>query len=674
MKLKANPVAQLTRYELRHLVEHLEVSGREEDLHRLLALETSEQRNAWYDIKNIYMEIEGFFDDVRRARRLLVNEYGKSRLFNISPEIGLGVRYCLILTTMNSISRNVFPKLDEIFLERNMWSVNQALALALQIQILSHRVTSLVIISRFAKPHLKVQLLNRAFNLISSLPNIQNSVLGFIGQKADTLISIAPYLDPGPTPYINRALIMAKELPTSNGSRSPRSEALTALMPLLTKPQRNKVLYEALRLIEAIGEKGDSGGWKHRNKAMLSPYMDVVDQETVLEEAFSNLSQIQYLEENFLKGPRMISTIAQSLSGGGKLNFFLEKSSKLKKTSERIEQIAPIIPFLPSGLHKNIVKKQLLDDVKEIEWPARSKYITLLFPIMGEQLRMQYIEELLAHIQIIDDGASRAEALASLIKLPINYSLLNMDIIGKHISKIDENEQLKILVTLPRNIFGKVSRCSYSETLHKLGKAKDNLELLVAFYPNLPSEYLEEALQLVLDFSGDKRTEALLDIIKYLDFEQQIEVFEKVIDQIPPSDRYVEERIANKLIGLSPELLKMFISRLYKLIWENWSDINRAKFVSIIAPYLPEIMVEEILEIYKSKKAGFNQGYIFAALFPTLDSQKQYFVIREIKKIANVGAGSADPSGDNGRFFGFVSQQRCVKLKGVAFSSTLWEA
>lgn len=44
--LEGNPFAHLTAYELRHLVEHLEASGQDEELHRLLALETSEQHNA----------------------------------------------------------------------------------------------------------------------------------------------------------------------------------------------------------------------------------------------------------------------------------------------------------------------------------------------------------------------------------------------------------------------------------------------------------------------------------------------------------------------------------------------------------------------------------------------------------------------------------------------------
>ncbi|MCB8923966.1 MAG: hypothetical protein H6662_20490 [Ardenticatenaceae bacterium] len=60
----SNPVAQLTRYELRHLVAHLEQSGRIGDLHRLLALETGEQRNAWYEAKDAVGDLQGYLDDV----------------------------------------------------------------------------------------------------------------------------------------------------------------------------------------------------------------------------------------------------------------------------------------------------------------------------------------------------------------------------------------------------------------------------------------------------------------------------------------------------------------------------------------------------------------------------------------------------------------------------------
>ena len=43
-ELTSNPVGHLTKYEFRHLAEHLEGSDRAEDLHRLLTIQISEER------------------------------------------------------------------------------------------------------------------------------------------------------------------------------------------------------------------------------------------------------------------------------------------------------------------------------------------------------------------------------------------------------------------------------------------------------------------------------------------------------------------------------------------------------------------------------------------------------------------------------------------------------
>ena len=75
MKLKGNPVAHLTEYELHHLAEHLEASERVEELHNLLALETKEQHNAWYEIKEAIGHQEGYIANVARAWHLAERVY-----------------------------------------------------------------------------------------------------------------------------------------------------------------------------------------------------------------------------------------------------------------------------------------------------------------------------------------------------------------------------------------------------------------------------------------------------------------------------------------------------------------------------------------------------------------------------------------------------------------------
>ncbi len=92
-----NPVAHLNAYELRHLVAHLKEAERDEDVHRLLAIETSSQRNAWYEVKEAADMAEGLFQDVRLALQWATEE----------TNIGLQCRYALFIASLNSLVKNV---------------------------------------------------------------------------------------------------------------------------------------------------------------------------------------------------------------------------------------------------------------------------------------------------------------------------------------------------------------------------------------------------------------------------------------------------------------------------------------------------------------------------------------------------------------------------------------
>jgi len=64
----SNPVFHVSSYGLKHLVGHLHRSGRWTDLHRLLALETDDGRNAWYEAKRSGLDAD-YVQDISIARR-----------------------------------------------------------------------------------------------------------------------------------------------------------------------------------------------------------------------------------------------------------------------------------------------------------------------------------------------------------------------------------------------------------------------------------------------------------------------------------------------------------------------------------------------------------------------------------------------------------------------------
>ena len=143
-RLSDNPVAHLTEYELRHLAEHLEASGRREDLHHVLALETSGQRNAWYEAKEAVGDTAGFLANVARAWRLVEESYSPAKGMHTGQSIGLQNRYALIAASINSLMENVPPVLASALVEHRMWPPAQGLAHAWQMSGITRRMKTLV--------------------------------------------------------------------------------------------------------------------------------------------------------------------------------------------------------------------------------------------------------------------------------------------------------------------------------------------------------------------------------------------------------------------------------------------------------------------------------------------------------------------------------------------------
>lgn len=134
--LKGNPVAHLTEYALRHLTEHLETSGRGEELHRLLALETSERRNAWHETREAVGDMAGYMADIMRGWRQAERTE--------TTQVSLQVLYALMLSSVATLGMNVPPELIAALLKSGKWSVSTARAYVNSTHELDQRLQSRV--------------------------------------------------------------------------------------------------------------------------------------------------------------------------------------------------------------------------------------------------------------------------------------------------------------------------------------------------------------------------------------------------------------------------------------------------------------------------------------------------------------------------------------------------
>ncbi|MBO1055783.1 MAG: hypothetical protein HEQ27_04295 [Dolichospermum sp. JUN01] len=86
-------------YALAHYAQHLVDAKLSKDLHDLLAQETSEGRNAWYEAKEKIGDTAGFLADVSLAWKLAEEDFTRQS----SESIALQCRYALIISSINSI-------------------------------------------------------------------------------------------------------------------------------------------------------------------------------------------------------------------------------------------------------------------------------------------------------------------------------------------------------------------------------------------------------------------------------------------------------------------------------------------------------------------------------------------------------------------------------------------
>jgi hypothetical protein len=89
-----------------HLIHHLIEAGRGEEVHDVLAANTPEGRNAWYEAKEAIGDGAGYRRDVARAWQLA--ETG-GRQASLWPSIGLECRYTLVTASLNSVGGSIPP-------------------------------------------------------------------------------------------------------------------------------------------------------------------------------------------------------------------------------------------------------------------------------------------------------------------------------------------------------------------------------------------------------------------------------------------------------------------------------------------------------------------------------------------------------------------------------------
>src|SRR5580658_5764356 len=121
------PFAALGDYDVRHVVTHLMYAGRDRDVHRLLRLEVGgERRNGWFAERERRGDVGGYLDDVAQAWTAASRAVADAIANGRPAALPLELRYALITSSINSLSRNLPPTLLAALVADGAWSITQA--------------------------------------------------------------------------------------------------------------------------------------------------------------------------------------------------------------------------------------------------------------------------------------------------------------------------------------------------------------------------------------------------------------------------------------------------------------------------------------------------------------------------------------------------------------------
>jgi hypothetical protein len=114
--------SRLSDYDFRYLTQHLAIAGRSGDLNNLLALETSDHKNAWFVARDSRSEADGYVQDLQLARELVDISVEHSRGAQLAAAVGAQCRYALLNAALRDIAEHVSPRLSAL---RGEWAMDR---------------------------------------------------------------------------------------------------------------------------------------------------------------------------------------------------------------------------------------------------------------------------------------------------------------------------------------------------------------------------------------------------------------------------------------------------------------------------------------------------------------------------------------------------------------------
>lgn len=646
-------------YFFKFLTYHLMEAEQPAEIHRLLALETADKRNAWYEAKEALADRAGYLGDVARAWRL-----SKAQTVDESTRpiaIGQQCRYALIATSLNSIAQMIPANLIPMLLEEGLWTPAQALEYTRQMMEPEKKRAMLEMLA----PHLSEPLITEAVaiarsitdqwirlmaltSLIGHIREIENQhllrevlidarVIPKIKERAVVVIGLALQAARSDLPAPDRETIIdeARTVVHETKDAIDRVWAMEGLTYVLSNAAREQTLREALAIARSIKNAKDRAialYWLECN-----PYLSEADVNKVQTEALAAAREIKTTPDRV----RILAMLASRLPEGRQKRIVLEALAVAQGRNRwswlfRWKRKRPEKAIGEEG--RNILLASLVPKLAEYGcfWEALETAMALN---EWSGLRAQAITSVIPYFPetekdlIVGAGLVAARNTGNLsIKLPVLANL------AQYLPDTDRKQVLREALEGTRQIAEGDHTLSFAPILDTLTSSTSRAAILADIIPYLPEsdrfEVLVEALissKVIQDQLY--QAQVLVKLSLHLSEDFASEAFAKV-EAIEEKD--IDERLP-LLVNLAPLLPDVRREQALEealLIARKYNEGTRAWVLAALASYLPDKERKQALHESRTAWETVSAEGIIGALSSSYPG-RQALIMQSLKRDTN---------------------------------------
>jgi hypothetical protein len=284
-----NPLHSLSDYDFAHLFDHLAACEKVSEVFAILAMPTTQQRNAWFDAQLARNSVSGFIRDVQIAWRLVGDKPGTEGRGLPAESIAREIQCALMISSISTSLKGIAPQLLPAAVTTRVWSSQEAFAVAMQPLEWALRLRCVAALVPILVDKSSIDAL---FHLLGGRPRGEESrsFVG-VGDGRESAEDVPNYMEEHlkatiferiatliPDGAVERAAEIAETI------RVPwsRSIAVASLAPRLRPEVRQAAIERTLGFAREIGKPS----LRAECLALLSHHMPFPERSAVLDEAW----------------------------------------------------------------------------------------------------------------------------------------------------------------------------------------------------------------------------------------------------------------------------------------------------------------------------------------------------------------------------------------------------